>query len=232
MVAQSHADPLTWPVAAWASVVLAGVAAPVIALLMIAAGPDRASFDPAISPTLALGLMGSGMIGAAAARHLWAGLGLALMVGLGLSGLAWAIGLPVMANPLAIALTFVIASFSFAARGFLFSRSGGSKGWGIAIFVVGGEAAILLTAMAQPGLLPDWLLALLPAQWANMAIAAALSGAGLGKVVWAVIALLGTALATLFVARLWPKRWTYSVMFTTWIAMSALVYYQPAFSPG
>ncbi|QDH35237.1 hypothetical protein E2E27_13455 [Porphyrobacter sp. YT40] len=96
----------------------------------------------------------------------------------------------------------------------------------IAVFVVAGEAAILATAAARPEALPEWLLALLPAQWASMAIAGAWTGMGAGLAGAALVALAGTAAATLLVARLWPRRWPYLVMFTAWLALSALVYEQ------
>jgi hypothetical protein len=101
------------------------------------------------------------------------------------------------------------------------------RGWWIAVFVVAGEAAILLTASAMPGALPDWLLVLLPAQWASTAIQTALSGTGTRAASSALIALAGTAAATLLVARLWPRRWPYLVMFTAWLGLSALVWYRP-----
>ena len=83
------------------------------------------------------------------------------------------------------------------------------------MFVVGGEAAMLLTAWVMPGALPDWLLVLLPAQWASMAIQSAMGGNGILAASSALIALGGTAAATLLVWRLWPRRWPYAIMFTT-----------------
>ncbi|MEM8725022.1 MAG: hypothetical protein AAGE86_05820, partial [Pseudomonadota bacterium] len=85
------------------------------------------------------------------------------------------------------------------------------------------------TAWAEPAMLPDWLLALLPAQWASMAIQTALTGTGTGTLAAgsALLALAGTAAATLLVVRLWPRRWPYLIMFTAWIGFSALVYHQP-----
>jgi hypothetical protein len=78
----------------------------------------------------------------------------------------------------------------------------------------------------MPGALPGWLLALLPAQWASMAIRSALIGPGTPAAIAALFALGGTAAATLLVARLWPKRWPYLIMFTTWLGFSALVWDQ------
>ena len=212
----------------WSVVVLAGGAAPVLAMLMLG--------DALAGPILALGLMGAGMIGAAAAGRLWIGLLLALLAGAGLVLLARALGMPGLPHPVSTGLAFIIASFSFAARGSLFARSAADKGWWIAVFVVGGEAAMLGTALALPGALPDWLLVLLPAQWASMAIQAGFSGNGMGATGmgatgtggagWALLALAGTGAVTLLVARLWPRRWPYLLMFMAWLGLSALVWHR------
>jgi len=171
--------------------------------------------------------MGVGMIGAAAAGRLWIGVLLALLTGVGLILLARALGMPPLPHPFSTGLAVIIASFSFAARGTLFARTASNKGWWIAVFVVSGEAAILLTASALPGALPDWLLVLLPAQWASTAIQTALTGTGTRAASSALFALAGTAAATLLVARLWPRRWPYAVMFTAWLGLSALVWNRP-----
>jgi len=176
--------------------------------------------------------MGAGMIGAAAAGRFWIGLGLALFGGIIMIALAYASGAASLANPLLAGLAFVIASISFAARGALFSRSAGKTGWWIAVFVVAGEAAMLAVAWAQPGALPLWLLTLLPAQWASTAIAAALTGTAASLAMPALLALGGTATATLFVARMLPRRWPYLVMFTSWLALSAYVYQNSPPSPA
>jgi hypothetical protein len=213
------------PVAAWVTAVLAGVAAPALAMLGIA-GPQ--GFAAVGSSLLALGLMGTGMIAAAAAGRLRVGVLLAMPVGAGLLLLARLLGMPGPAHPLWTGLAVILASLSFAARGTLFARSGGRKGWLIAVLVVAGEAAMLLTAAAKPGAMPDWLLALLPAQWASIALRTALAaGTGQGIAIAALLALGGTAAATLLVVRLWPRRWPYLVMFTTWLALSALVWHWP-----
>ncbi|MCM0000646.1 MAG: hypothetical protein NBV68_14795, partial [Erythrobacter sp.] len=102
--------------------------------------------------------------------------------------------------------------------------SAAARGWWIAVTVVAGEAAVLLTAAAMPGAWPGWVLALLPAQWAALALQAALTGTGAQVASIAQIALCGTAAATLLVARLWPQRWPYLIMFTTWLGLSALVW--------
>ena len=178
-------------------------------------------------PILAVGLMGVGMIAAAAAGRLWIGVGLALLTAVGLILLARALGMPPLPHPFSTGLAVVIASVSFAARGALFARSASEKGWLIAVSVVAGEAAILLTASALPGALPDWLLALLPAQWASAAIQTSLTGTGTRAASSALFALAGTAAATLLVVGLWPRRWPYLVMFTAWLGLSALVWYRP-----
>ncbi|MDC8754463.1 hypothetical protein OIK40_07405 [Erythrobacter sp. sf7] len=182
---------------------------------------------PAAAPILAVGLMGSGMIGAAADGRFLIGILLALVVGAGLLLLAKGLGLPPLQDPLLIGLAVAAACISFAARGALFARSAAGKGWLIAVLVVAGEAGILATASARPDALPEWLLALLPAQWASMAIQSALTDTGTHAANWALLALAGTAAATLLVARLWPRRWPYLVMFTAWLGLSALVYLGP-----
>ncbi len=228
MKSTSHTQPPASPVWAWLTVALAGIAAPALAMLLLANTPGSAPLAFVGGPILAVGLMGVGMIAAAAGGRLWVGVVLALLTGAGLILLARALGMPALPHPLSIALAFVIASLSFAARGALFARSALDKGWWIAVFVVAGEASVVATALAQPGMLPDWLLALLPAQWASVAIQTALTGTGTRAASSALIALAGTAAATLLVARLLPRRWPYLVMFTAWLGFSALVYHQPA----
>lgn len=181
---------------------------------------------PILAPVLAVGMMGAGMIGAAVARRLSAGLVLALSSAAALMLLASLLRQFVLLDPLLLALAALAASISFAARGFLFATSSGDRGWWIAVSVVAGEAAILIAAALDPAAIPQWLLVLLPAQWANMAIGAALAGNLTNAAGAAMIALVATAVATLLVAALWPRRWTYAVMFTTWLGMSALVYQQ------
>ncbi len=193
-------------------------------MLWLAGASPTAPLAGVTGPILALGLMGVAMIAAAVSGRLWIGAGLALMTGAGLAGLAMTLGLLPVLHPLSIGLAVIIASISFAARGALFARSGLGKGWLIALFVVAGEAAVLLTAAAQPETLPDWLLVLLPAQWASTAIQATLTGAGSQAARACLIALGGTAAATLMVVWLWPRRWTYLIMFTAWLSLSALVW--------
>lgn len=212
---------------AWAVAALTGIVAPAVAMLMLVDVPAPAPLALIGGTLLALGLMGVGMIGAATAGRLSVGLLLALSTGAGLVILARVFGMPPLPHPVSTGLAMIIASFSFAARGTLFARSAGPKGWWIAVFVVAGEAAILLTATAMPSALPKWLLALLPAQWASTAIQTALTGTGTRAASSALIALAGTAAATLFVARLWPRRWPYLIMFTTWLGLSALVWLRP-----
>jgi hypothetical protein len=227
MKSLSHAQPPAWPFLAWPAMVLAGVAAPTLAMLMLVDAPAPAPLALAGGPILAVGLMGVGMIAAAAAGRLWIGVLLAMLTGAGLIALARALGMPPLPHPFSTGLAVIIASFSFAARGALFARSAAEKGWWIAVFVVAGEAAMLLTASAMPGVLPDWLLVLLPAQWASTAIQTALTGTGTRAASSTLLALAGTAAATLLVARLWPRRWPYLVMFTVWLGLSALVWYRP-----
>lgn len=211
------------PLLAWSTVAMAGAIAPAVALLL-QSGADA----PALAgvSAIAVGLMGAGIIGGAADGRVWFGLLLALMTGIGLLLLAQGLGAPPVRDPVWIGLAIFAASISFAARGALFARSGADKGWWIAVFVVAGEAALLATAAARPGALPEWLLSLLPAQWASMAIAGAVSDTGTSAAGAALVALAGTAAATLLVARLWPRRWPYLVMFTTWLALSALIHQQ------
>jgi hypothetical protein len=223
----SQTQPVAAPFLAWTAVALAGIVAPALAMLMLADAPAPAPLALDGGPVLALGMMGVGMIGAAVAGRLWIGMLLALATGVGLVMLARTLGMPPLPHPFSTGLAIIIATFSFAARGTLFARSAGTRGWWIAIFVVAGEAAILLTAAAMPGALPDWLLVLLPAQWASTAIQTALTGTGTRAASSALIALAGTAAATLLVARLWPRRWPYLVMFATWLGLSALVWVRP-----
>ena len=222
-----HIQPITWPWLAWLSVAIAGGVAPATAMVLLVEEPARGPLAIASAPILAVALMAAGMIGAAAAGRLWIGVILALLNGAGLILFAFALGFPTLSHLSSTGLAVFIASVSFAARGALFARSALGKGWWIAVFVVAGEAAILATAVAQPGALPDWLLVLLPAQWANIAIQAALSGSGALGAISALIALAGTAAATLLVAHLWPRRWPYLVMFTAWLGFAALVWHYP-----
>jgi hypothetical protein len=219
-----HTQAPAWPLLAWLAAASAGVAAPVLAIVWLADASAPAPLVGAAGPIMALGLMGVAMIAAAASGRLWIGVVLALLTGTGLAGLAITLGLPPVLHPLSTALAVIIASISFAARGALFARSGLDKGWLIALFVVAGEAAVLLTAAARPEALPDWLLVLLPAQWASTAIQATLTGAGARAASASLIALGGTAAATLLVVWLWPRRWTYLIMFTAWLGLSALVW--------
>ena len=205
---------------------LAGLFVPAFAVLVLAGAPGGAA---AIGgPVLAAGMMGAGMISASASGGLRTGIGLGLLSGMVLIALASLLGLPVLDHLLATAMPALFAAISFAARGALFALSGGRRGWWIALAVVSGEAAMLAVAAVQPGALPDGLLALLPAQWASAALGSALAGGGAMGAPFELLALAGTAAATLLVAGLWPRRWTYLVMFTTWVALSALVWRWPA----
>lgn len=220
------AAPSSGSLPAWGATALAGIVVPSAAVLALTGAPGGAAI--AGGPVLATGMMGAGMIGASASGGLRAGIGLSLIAGIALILLASLLGLPVLDHPLATAMAALFAATSFAARGALFARSGGRRGWWIALAVVGGEAAMLAVAAVQPGALPGELLALLPAQWASAALGSALAGGGAVAASSELLALAGTAAATLLVAMLWPRRWPYLVMFTTWLALSALVWHHPA----
>ncbi len=228
MMRPHFAQPFRSAHLAWLSAVLFGVVAPWAAMWLLDARAGDGPIIPLGGPILAVGLMGVGMIGAAAAASVRIGVLCALLNGAGLLGLGWALGLPLLAHPLPCALAMIIASLSFAVRGGLFARSAGDKGWWIAVFVVTGEVAILATAMALPAALPAWLLVLLPAQWASVSIQTALAGTPIIAAGAALAALVGTAAATHLVASLWPRRWPYLVMFTAWLCFSALVWHYPA----
>ncbi len=221
MKSLSHTQPLAWPTLAWSTIVVAGIAAPAVAMLLFVNAP--APLALASGPILAVGLMGVGMIAAAAAGRLWIGVLLALLAGAGLILLARALGMTALPHPFSTGLAVIIASFSFAARGTLFSRAIPGKGWLMALFVVAGEAAMLVTA----SYLPAWLLVLLPAQWASTAIQTAITGTGTRAASSVLLALCGTGAVTLLVAWLWPRRWPYVLMFSAWLGLSALVWYRP-----
>lgn len=208
---------------AWGTAFLAGVAVP--ALIMVALWAASSPVVLAGGPILALGLMGVGMIAAATAGHFWIGVGLSLFNAACLVVLARVLGMPALLHPLSVGLAMIIASGSFAARGALFAKTLAHRGWLMALFVVSGEASVLLVASAYPGLLPDWFLALLPAQWASIAIQVALTGSGTFAAIPVLIALAGTAATTLLAANLWLRRWPYLLMFTAWLGLSALVYF-------
>lgn len=211
------------PPAAWIIVVLAGAVLPAAALWWLRAVPAPAPLALMGGPILAVGLIGMGMIAAAAAGRLWIGVVSALLAGAGLILLARLLGMPALPHPVSTGLAVVVATISFAARGALFARAIPGKGWLMALFVVGGEAAMLYSA----AWLPAWLLVLLPAQWASTAIQTALTGTGTRAASSALLALAGTAATTLIVARLWPRRWPYAIMFSAWLGLSALVWHQP-----
>jgi len=169
--------------------------------------------------------MGIGIVGAATAGHFWIGVGMALLNAACLAALALTLGMPAPLNPVSTGLALVLASCSFAARGALFATTLARKGWLMALFVVAGEASVLLISYVFPGALPNWFLALLPAQWASVAIQSALTGTGTLVAMPALIALAGTAATTLLARKLWSHRWPYLLMFTTWLGLSALVYF-------
>lgn len=212
---------------AWLAAILAGVVLPAAAMFWLRDAAAPAPLAGAAGPILAVGLMGIAMIGAATAGRWWIGVVLALLAGAGLILLARALGMPPLPHPVSTAFAMIIASASFAARGTLFARAIPGNGWLMALFVVAGEAATLVTA----AYLPAWLLVLLPAQWASAALQTALLGTGTRAAASVLIALAGTAATTLLVARLWPRRWPYLLMFSAWLALSALVWHRPAPPP-
>lgn len=219
------------PILPWLIAALAGVAAPILAMRALLDLPSPAPLPLVAGPVFALGLMGAGMIASATAGRLWVGVLMGLLAATGLVLVTRAMGMPSLQHPVSSGFAFVVASVSFAARGKLFARSAADRGWWIAVFVVAGEAAMLATAAAMPGALPEWLLVLLPAQWASMAIQTALAGTGTRAASSALVALAGTAAVTLLVERLWPRRWPYALMFSAWLGLSALVWHHPAPPP-
>lgn len=223
-----HSEKDQRPCAASVCIGLAAAIAPATGLLLLATQANPVARALMAGPVLAISLMSVGMIAAAATGRLWLGTALALLTGAGLVVLAQALGMPAPPRPLSILPVLAAASVSFAARGALFARSSGSRGWWIAVAVVAGEAAIVATAVAKPDALPAWLLALLPAQWATTAFRAALDGTEMLAASPVLLALGGTAATTLLAAALWPRRWPYLIMFSAWIALSALVYHAAA----
>lgn len=215
---------LIWPASAWCTTVLLGIAVPAVVLLTLW---DGASSPQALSsgPIFTLGLMGVGIIAAATAGRFGLAVVLALMNVAFLLLLALALGMPVLTHPLSTALAMVIASVSFSARGALFSVTLAQRGWLMALFVVAGEASVLFIASVFPGTLPDWFLALLPAQWASIAINVSLTATDMSAALPVLIALAGTAATTLLAARFFLRRWPYPLMFTAWLGLSALVYF-------
>ena len=213
---------LAWPASAWYTTAVVGVLAPV--LLVLALPAVSAPLALASGPIFTLALMGVGIISAATMGRFWAGAALALLNAACLLALAFLLGMPAPVHPTSVVVAMVIASASFTARGALFSKTLAAKGWLMALFVVAGEASVLLIVWMFPGVLPDWFLALLPAQWASVAIQAAFTGAGTLAAVSVLVALAGTAATTLLAARLYLNRWPYLLMFTTWLGLSALVY--------
>ncbi len=178
-------------------------------------------------PVFTLGLMGVGILAAANTGQFRSGVTLALLNVVCLTLLALALGLPAPPQPLATAFVMIIASGSFAARGALFAKTLARRAWLMGLFVVAGEASVLLIAALLPDALPTWFLALLPAQWASVAIQTTLTGAGQFSAAAALIALGGTAMSTMVAAKLWYRPWPYPLMFTTWLGLSTLVYFWP-----
>ncbi len=213
-----------WPASSWTTMTLVGVAVPVLLMLVLSAAPSSLLLKS--GPVFTLGLMGVGIIAASIIGYFWIGVLLALVNGAGLVVLAFALGMSTLAHPTSTGLAMVIASGSFAARGALFSKTLSRKGWLMALFVVTGEASVLLIASLWPGALPDLFLALLPAQWSSIAIQTALTGTGTLEALPVLIALAGTAATTLLATKLYPRPWPYLLMFTAWLGLSAVVYFE------
>ncbi|MEM6817687.1 MAG: hypothetical protein AAF578_02765 [Pseudomonadota bacterium] len=188
---------------------------------------DPSALLGSAGPVFTLGLMGVGILAAANTGQFRSGVILALLNIACLMLLALALGIPASPQPVATAFVMIFASGSFAARGALFAKTLARRAWLMGLFVVAGEASVLLIAALLPDALPTWFLALLPAQWASVAIQKTLTGAGQFSATAALIALCGTATTTMVAAKLWYRPWPYPLMFTTWLALSALVYFWP-----
>ena len=160
MRSQTPDGPLTRAAPAWFTTALTGVALPILILLALSIASSPLA--KAGGPVLTLGLMGVGIIAASIIGKFWIGISLALLNAACLLVLAFALGMPAPAHPFAIGLAMVIASGSFAARGTLFSKTLSAKGWLMALFVVAGEASVVLIVSTLPGVLPEWFLALVP----------------------------------------------------------------------
>lgn len=206
---------------------LAAIVAPALAMLVVVDAPAPAPIALVGGPILAVGLMGAGMIAAAALRRFWIGFPLALLAGVGLIQLARALGMPVLPHPFSTGMAVIVTSFAFAALGTLLGRIAPDTGWRIASFVVAVMAVILLIATAWPGTLPDALLALVPAQWASAAIQTALTGTGTRAASSALFALGGTGAVMLLAAWLWPRKWPLWLVVAAWVGLSALVWQRP-----
>lgn len=213
-----------WPAAAWLTAFCISVIGPLAAILTMARAELSVPSSGAVAAVLVLGMMGVAMIGSAVTGRLGVGVVLAGVNAACLTVMCVAFDLLALGSLTLLAMTILVATVSFAARGSLFALSANPRGWLVAFGVVSGEAAIIFTALFEPEALPDWLLALLPAQWANIALQDAFSASLGAQALASIAALLGTAAATLFVTYQWPRRWTYAVMFTTWLALSAYVW--------
>ncbi|WP_237438363.1 hypothetical protein [Alteraurantiacibacter buctensis] len=222
-------QPPARPLLAWLSVALAGIAVPAVALLLQVDAPAPAPLALVGGPILAVGLMGTAMIAAAIGGRLWAGALLALLTGVGLIYLAKALGMPPLPHPFSTGLAVIVTSFGFAAMGKFLARVSSARAWMTAAGLTAGQALVLLIAAAAPGLFPDWLLALVPAQWASVSIQTALTGTGTRAASSALITLSGSAVVLLLAA--WLRRrpgWCVPVLLAAWIALAALVWTRPA----
>jgi hypothetical protein len=232
MMPSSPKHKLASPLWGWFYVALAGIAGPAFAMLLLVDRPAPAPLALEGGPILAAGLMGAAVFAAALTARFWIGFLLALLVGLGLIQFARALGMPPLPHPFSTGLAVIIASACFAALGamigrFASTRGMSGKGRSIALWAVVGQAAVLFLALALPGTLPEWLLALVPVQWASGAIQTALTGTGTRAASSALFALGGVASGTLLAARLWPRRWPLLLLSAAWLGLSALAWLRP-----
>lgn len=222
-------QPTARPLLAWLIVALVGVAIPALALLLLVDAPAPAPLALVGGPILAAGLMGTAMIAAAIGGRVWIGALPGVLAAVGLIYLAKALGMPPLPHPFSTGLAVIVTSFSFASLGKFLARVSSAGAWRAAAALTIGQAAVLLVAAALPGLLPDWLLALVPGQWGSVAIQTALTGTGTRAASSTLIALAGIAFALLLAARGRPRgRWRAGALTVIWIGLSALVWMRPA----
>ncbi|MFC3097494.1 hypothetical protein [Alteraurantiacibacter palmitatis] len=220
--------PLSWPVQAWLSFILAAIFAPGLVMLLVANAPAPVPVALVGGPILAVALLGAGVLAAAVSRRFWIGFALALLAGVGLIQFARALGMPPLPHPFSTGMAVIVSSFGFAAMGALLGRAAPATGWRTAAFAIAAMAAILAIAAAWPGTLPDVLLALVPAHWASVAIQTALTGTGTRLASSALFALGGTGAAALLARWLWSRKWPLWLVVAAWLALSALVWQRPA----
>ena len=231
MTSRTPGPPSSSPLSGWLAVGLAGAGVPVLAMLLLVDAPGPAPLALVGGPILAVGLLGFGLIGAAVAGRWWIGFLLALVAGFGLIQLARALGMPPLPHPFSTGLAVIVTSASFAALGALCARAGPGQGWriGLLAFAVQASVVALVPALVTgwPGIVPDMVQALVPAQWASGAIQTALTGTGTRAARSALFALAGIVLVALILARLWPRRWPAALLVAAWLGLSAFVWLRP-----